>query len=511
MEEQNQKNIKPRYIAIFMAIVLVVLTLLSLVIPKNGVEILGKKFYFVELEDLFSVEEEERLDVFALLQARQDSLAALKIHEQKEQEKLLLLAGQQMQDSIDAQNKRAKIDPTRLQYFENNKKGLDKFFSALSGLKMSKEPIRVIHFGDSQIEEDRITSLIRRRLQARFGGAGVGLLPAKAVTNSLTVTQRSSENWIRFTAFGAAKQKVEDGRYGASTIMCKYNNFMVDSLDTIVVQRDFSSGFVTISPRNGVHETVKKYNRVRIFMGHNSADVTVRLNFNDTVQKKIVEANTELQILTFDLEESPDKLTITFEGKSSPEVYGISLETRTGIHVDNIAMRGGSGTIFYKLHEQLAKQMFKALNPHLVILQFGGNVMPYMDSEKKAKNYAIDFLRNIKRVKQFCPNASILVIGPSDMSTNVNGNMETYEYLPAVRDALKQAAFDAGGAYFDMYEVMGGKNSMPSWVESNPPLAAKDYIHFSTRGAQKIAELFYEALMLDYDLYLQRSKISKKK
>ena len=95
------------------------------------------------------------------------------------------------------------------------------------------------------------------------------------------------------------------------------------------------------------------------------------------------------------------------------------------------------------------------------------------------------------------------------MSTNINGKMQTYPNLPDVRDALKNAVFEMGGAYFDMYEVMGGKNSMPSWVDANPPLAAKDYIHFSPRGAEKIAELFYESLMLDYEQYLQRIKLKK--
>jgi lysophospholipase L1-like esterase len=137
--------------------------------------------------------------------------------------------------------------------------------------------------------------------------------------------------------------------------------------------------------------------------------------------------------------------------------------------------------------------------------------MPYVDSKKKADNFGKEFLRNMKRIRSLCPQASILVIGPSDMSKNIDGKMQTYTNLPDVRDALKSAVFEIGGAYFDIYEVMGGKNSMPSWVESNPPLAAKDYIHFSPRGAAKVAEIFYESLMLDYEHYLQRQKNGKNK
>jgi lysophospholipase L1-like esterase len=72
---------------------------------------------------------------------------------------------------------------------------------------------------------------------------------------------------------------------------------------------------------------------------------------------------------------------------------------------------------------------------------------------------------------------------------------------------MKKAAFDNNAAFFDMYEVMGGKNAMISWVESDPPLAASDYIHFSGKGAKIIAEYFYQSLIEDY--YEYESKRNK--
>jgi lysophospholipase L1-like esterase len=52
-----------------------------------------------------------------------------------------------------------------------------------------------------------------------------------------------------------------------------------------------------------------------------------------------------------------------------------------------------------------------------------------------------------------------------------------------------------------MYDAMGGRNSMASWVAADPPLAAEDYTHFSPLGARKIAELFHEALIRDLAIY----------
>jgi hypothetical protein len=46
---------------------------------------------------------------------------------------------------------------------------------------------------------------------------------------------------------------------------------------------------------------------------------------------------------------------------------------------------------------------------------------------------------------------------------------------------------------------------MPTWV--NEGLAGKDYIHFTAAGAKKIAELFYEALINDYNEYRLEKRI----
>jgi lysophospholipase L1-like esterase len=51
---------------------------------------------------------------------------------------------------------------------------------------------------------------------------------------------------------------------------------------------------------------------------------------------------------------------------------------------------------------------------------------------------------------------------------------------------------------------MGGKNSMPSWVEQK--YAATDYIHFSPQGARKIATLLYSAINNELILHLKSKK-----
>ena len=89
------------------------------------------------------------------------------------------------------------------------------------------------------------------------------------------------------------------------------------------------------------------------------------------------------------------------------------------------------------------------------------------------------------------------------MSTKQKDKFVTYKNLPELVEAMEDVAMATGCGYWNMYEAMGGKNSMPSWVNADPELARPDYVHFSTRGARLIANMFYNALIFEYNNYLQ--------
>jgi lysophospholipase L1-like esterase len=144
--------------------------------------------------------------------------------------------------------------------------------------------------------------------------------------------------------------------------------------------------------------------------------------------------------------------------------------------------------------------MYKMMDVGMVILQFGGNVVPYMKNNYSA--YERYFKRELNVIKKILPGIPVIVIGPSDMSIKEKDMFITYPNLEGVRDAIRKATLDSGFVFWDMYEAMGGKNSMPSWVTANPPLAAKDYVHFNARGAKIVAEMFSNALLNEYSYWL---------
>ena len=51
-----------------------------------------------------------------------------------------------------------------------------------------------------------------------------------------------------------------------------------------------------------------------------------------------------------------------------------------------------------------------------MILQFGGNVVPYIRDTIAAKRYGKRFAKQLSYLKQLKPNSSIIVIGPADIA-----------------------------------------------------------------------------------------------
>jgi len=59
-----------------------------------------------------------------------------------------------------------------------NPNGLTSFFRALRSIKSGqrREPVRVMHFGDSHTAADILTGELRRKFQTEFGDGGAGFI-----------------------------------------------------------------------------------------------------------------------------------------------------------------------------------------------------------------------------------------------------------------------------------------------------------------------------------------------
>ncbi len=430
-----------------------------------------------------------------------------------------------------AKLKREKIDVPenkRIQYPDNTRTAMAAFFIGLAELEKQNSHIRVIHYGDSQLEGDRISDYLRNRLQLRFGGWGPGIILPYDISNSrISVRQSESKNWVKYAIYGKTP-KLSNGFYGIGASSYKYtptenanklketkslakskvtqdslgnltdaNEYIHDSFTKTAPINNASGAWMRILNANGSYPRLRQYNKLTLLY---SADESFnfKLKINDGAEINEFLTPSAPTIKSFNVGEVTSGVMLNFTGKS-PYLFGVALDGTTGIAVDNFPMRGSSALGFDGINIPMLSQLYSQMGVKLIVLQYGINLVP--DPKTSYDWYAKAFAKQVSAIKKASPNASILIIGPSDMSRKMADGYESYPNIPLIRDAMKKAAFDNGCAFWDLYTAMGGQNSMSSWVSNN--LAAKDFTHFSTEGARYVSEMLYNTLMDEYQEYLK--------
>ena len=375
--------------------------------------------------------------------------------------------------------------------------GADTSFISAISKQLEGGSCRILHYGDSQLEGDRITGYLRNRLQGIYGGSGPGFVPIKQVYNQLAADVMVSENWYRFAIFDPTQRITQEKDYGLYASFSRFTSFGSGDVDSIKAGSLMPTvATITIKPSSKSYTRLKKYNLIRLHYGNAEYPVKIRILHNGNLfrESSLIadKAYHSFEIVT---DATPSDITIELEGIVSPDFYGLTLDSDSGVSVDNIAMRGASGTIFSKMNHSGYKAMARELTPDIVIFQYGGNTIPYVKDSAAIDNYARYLIANINWVKRNIPGVKVLYIGPGDMSTMINGEMVTYPLLPYLDKKLRETCLRNGIAYWSMYEAMGGYNSMKYWVEKG--LAGSDYTHFSPGGTRIISELFFTALFID--------------
>lgn len=351
-------------------------------------------------------------------------------------------------------------------------------FEALNRADTKK--VRILHYGDSQIEIDRITSDLRERMQNLFGGYGVGLIPAIQTVPTTAINQNCNRELTRYLVFGSQEMRMPEelGRdYG-----------IMGQTATIDGTATFS--FKTLNLRQTKRHT-KKFGSITLLTDHVTEPLTVQLSHNNTVTHHTIAPG--CKHTTFQLPDSTTNLAVTINGRCL--IHGFMLDGNgAGVQYDNAAMRGCSGTIFTSISAESMQNYFDRYTVPLIILQYGGNVVPYVKNQQQIDSYCASLKRQIDWLKRLSPASRLLFIGPTDMSTNIGGKMVSYPMLKDLTNTLRAMCNANDVAYWDVYRAMGGENSMASWVTATPPLAGADYVHFTPAGATKTADMLFEAI-----------------
>lgn len=446
---------RPFKIATYIWITIALLAVMCMFVPREGWQIGKLHLRWPTMEHMLGIE--NKIDS---IQQKVDSI----------QLKDIDTTGIQIQhiDTIQPEQLETIIEQASTRIY------LHAFYHALDSAQQM--PIRVVHFGDSQIEEDRMTSVLRDSLQSQYGGYGVGILPLHQTIPTATTRQRlyingqqqtTTEGPKRYVVYNR-RMRASDNDYGIMGQVALMDNSLVPGSENISM---------TIEPASK-NKSAHYFNRVRLLSHNVSGSITA---LNTTVE---LPAN---QVI--DLPSRTTRANIDLQGHG--KVYGISLESDHGVIVDNIPMRACSGDIFTLIDSAALSDYFAYTNTRLIILQYGGNSIK---NSTAGINYYVkqNMREQVKYLRQCAPLAAILLIGPSDMTTTIDNQETSYENLQYMDKLMEQMAREEKIGYWSLYHAMGGKNSMIQWREKG--LAGKDGVHFTQAGARKAGKMLVDWL-----------------
>jgi len=356
----------------------------------------------------------------------------------------------------------------------------------LDSLEFSEGQVRILYYGDSQIEYDRVTSYLRRYWRKGHGGTGPGLfLPVMPVTYTRSFYVRASPNWKRYNYLSYRNKVINHNDLGPFMAFCRY-----------LPDGQLSSGkvraWIRIVPSVLADESESEFEFLRIFYRNTLEDVRIDVKAgSNQVMTDTLRISSKITEFVCPLLNARNIL-IDFSGKTSPDIYGISIESKTGVIVDNIPQRGSAGLEFTMVDKENLRDSYSLLKPDLVIMHYGLNLATNIRNDYSY--YEKGLSRQLDLLKEISPGTGLIVVGLTDMAYQDGDVIKTYPNIPRIINAQRNASTKSGAIFWDARTAMGGRSSIIKWFGMNPPLAKKDYVHLSDQGADTLARLMISEL-----------------
>ena len=338
--------------------------------------------------------------------------------------------------------------------------------------------IRVAFFGDSFIEGDLFTADVRELLQSEFSGRGVGFVPITSIVSEFRGSIRHKFNgWTRHTLLkpGAIPEELKDKFYISGEVFEATEGAYVRYEGVNYRRHLRASSMARFIFMNRGNSTI-----------HVVTNDTITQTFTPKTSDAVQEMNITGDIRSLEIKiENPDK----FLG------YGVVFEDGVGAVVDNYSLRGNSGLSLCGSSHLINRQINGSLKYDLIVLQYGLNVLSADVSDYSS--YGRLMHRVVAHVRRSFPNSSILLMGVSDRSVQVDGTFITMPTLKNMLATQRSVAKSCGIAFWSTFDAMGGENSMVEFV--NKKWGARDYTHFSQAGGKFLAKKFVASLFRGSD------------
>lgn len=371
--------------------------------------------------------------------------------------------------------------------------GLNTFFLALAATETGAagQVTRVLHWGDSTIAGDGITSTVRKRLGDRFGNAGPGFLAAHTdpVWSLLPGVVRLSEgSWQSLTIISTGSE--EQRRCGlAGTVST-----------TAETSWSVLGGF-----KQGRRRQL--LNMVDIFFRAQPAGGSFTIWFDDhEILSLATAAGSEHdRYHRIAVPGGLRKLRLETNGDGPVTLYGAALETLgPGITWETFGIAGASVWNILRQEKNHFTAQIARRNPSLLVLQTGGNELGHPGvTRDEGRRYRRAARILLQRMRAAAPQASCLVIGPLDQAHRERGQVVSDPMLERVISIQRQVAAEHHCVFWDARRVMGNDGGFAQWLQHSPSYAWTDLKHLTNRGLDLVGNCLADALLAAYDSWLE--------
>jgi len=352
------------------------------------------------------------------------------------------------------------------------------FYASLERAFQGEWVTRIVHYGDSHVAADILTGALRRQLQLCFGEAGAGfVLPGRPWPGYLRagVTSHASEGWQ--TDGLTQGSVVADGRLGLAGVSlstkgaCEWITVTAaGSYFDIYVLKQPGGGSISVSLDGVEHKR----------------NFSLDSRTNESACIEVVAAFRSVHTI---------EIRTTSAGRA--RIFGIAIEFHSaGVIYDALGINGARASRPLQWDWKVLAASLERRDPDLIVVAYGSNEVSDVDLD--LEEYRASFTTLLNKFHEAAPRASILVIGPPDRAVRRGHRWKTIGRMTALVEAQRQAAFEAGAAFYDLFNAMGGPGSIERWATQPERLAQPDRVHLTSTGYRLVADCLYSELMSRY-------------
>ncbi len=350
------------------------------------------------------------------------------------------------------------------------------FYNKLQDLiNNGNSQINIVQFGGSHIQADVFSGECRKRFQFFEGGLNAGrgfIYPYR-----LAHTNTPYGYYFRYTGEWETCRNVQRKKT-CDMGMAGISSITTDSLSSLTL---------LIEPENDINYL---FNQIKIYHTIDSASFSIRIDSNLVDSQKTIK---NMGYTQFFFNKYIDSLCIEFVQEDSIQSYfqlfGMNITNGDpGVIYHNLGINGASTRSFLRCNRM--EEDLKTIKPDLVI--FGIGINDAYGNKFNQRKFENNYDTLVARVLNSNPDAAIIFATNNDSYyrkryVNRNGIK--------VQESMYRLAKKYNAAVWDMFEIMGGLNSVVGWQKSF--LARRDKVHFTRTGYILLGDLLFDAIIDD--------------